>query len=291
MNRVRAASFNLNGAMGERASRLGLLLRSQGPVRVALLQEAVPAGLDRFAEAAGLDWWFSVENLFPDLLTVSGRDGSGSSRRPRGVAIAGTESPLRGPIPFPDVPLPEKVLAGWLDLWGRRVTVVSYHAPAGVTHKEKKPAQALHIAWWLAGSEGPTILAGDFNTPAIDPPDHAAIRTHWHSGDRHLAGAHGDDLLVGPNEVHPLRDALRLWLEAHPQALASVRTERPKGPLAISYCTGRGRYPYRYDAIWVSPEFSVRRIEYLYEEALAAGSDHALVVVDLALSAPRRSGR
>lgn len=40
------------------------------------------------------------------------------------------------------------------------------------------------------------------------------IRTHWHTGDRHLDGLPGDDLLVGPEPIYPLRDGLRTWLGA-----------------------------------------------------------------------------
>jgi hypothetical protein len=48
--------------------------------------------------------------------------------------------------------------------------------------------------------------------------------------------------------------------------------------------TGHGRNPRRYDAIWANPHFRVGNVEYLYEQGVAAGTDHALVVADLSLT-------
>ena len=281
-----AASWNLNGAIGDRARRLGQLLARvvDEPPQVVLLQELAPEGVQEFCKAARLDWCVSVPQHFADLLAVRGRDAPGGRRPPRSVAMAGCGDGLRGPVVFPDVPFPEKVLAGWLSFGEYRTTVVSYHAPAGVTHHEKKPAQAVQIARWLTQVRGPVLLGGDFNTPKVDHPDHDQIRTHWHTGDRKLAGALGDDLLVGPNEIHSLRDVLRVWLDDHPEEANSIRHERPKGPLAVSHRTGSGRFPWRYRTrFWTTTDFQVSDVRYFYDEAVAAGTDHALVTARLAL--------
>jgi hypothetical protein len=44
---------------------------------------------------------------------------------------------------------------------------------------------------------------------------------------------------------------------------------------------GTGR---RFDSIWISRHWIVRRVEHMYEEGIGAGSDHAPVVVDLDLA-------
>jgi endonuclease/exonuclease/phosphatase family metal-dependent hydrolase len=107
-------------------------------------------------------------------------------------------------------------------------------------------------------------------------------RTHWHTGRRILSGAPADDLLVGPAKLHPLQDALRRWLDEHPEELDRLRAERPGGPLALSYRTGRRKlHPGTdrwFDSIWVSPQFEVDAVAYPYAECIAAGSDHAAVV-------------
>jgi endonuclease/exonuclease/phosphatase family metal-dependent hydrolase len=276
---VRVATWNMNGATGKRARRLGDFLARIGKIpRVVMLQEAADADVERFCEAAGLDWCVCVKTAFGELMSVRGRSG-----RSRGVALAGSGSPLRSPIALPDVPLPEKVIAGWLEIDGELATVVSYHAPPGVTHKLKKPAQAVQVAEWLASIEGPVLFAGDFNTPKIDHPDLRQLRTHWHTGDAKLLGATGDDVLVGPTPIHSLRDVLRTYLYARPDVYDQIASERPTGPLYVSHRTGNRRNPRRYDAIWASPHFSVDNVAYMYDEAIAAGTDHALVVADLRL--------
>jgi hypothetical protein len=127
--------------------------------------------------------------------------------------------------------------------------------------------------------------------PLVDAIDFQQTRTHWHTGRRILRGAPGDDLLVGPAKLHPLEDVLRRWLDEHPEELDRLRAERPGGPLALSYRTGRRKlHPgtdRRFDSIWVSPQFEVDAVAYPYAECIAAGSDHAAVVVDLTLLGTR----
>ena len=275
----RVATWNLQGRTSGAAARLGSLLADHGGADLVLLQEASQAGLPGFCEAAGLDWAVHVRDEFYDLLAVRGR-ASG----PRSVAIAGTGEQLRGPTAFPGVPLPEKVQAGWLDIGQQRTTAVTYHAPTGVTHKEKKAEQAVKIATWLNQIEGPAILAGDFNTPAVDPPGISSLETGYHTGNSELHGAPGEDTLVGATPLHELRDALRTYLDAHPDEMEEIRLDRPNGPLAISHRTGTDhQHPVRYDAIWHSPEFSVQAIDYYFDESVAAGTDHALVIAEFAL--------
>jgi hypothetical protein len=240
--------------------------------------------MEKFIDAAGLDWSLHIRDVAPEMLSERGRSGKGGSRgRPRSVALAGRGEPARNPEVFPNAPLPEKVMAATVQLDGVDTTVVTYHAPTGGRHKLKKPDQAVQLARWLASVEGPVVLGGDFNTPKVDPPDQDGIRTHWHSGDDKLNGLPGDDLLVGPEPVHGLGDVLRLYLANRPEDLDLIRADRPNGPLMTSYCTdGAGERRYRYDAIWVSSHFTVGSVEYVYDEAIEAGTDHALVLAGLA---------
>jgi endonuclease/exonuclease/phosphatase family metal-dependent hydrolase len=288
---LRIASWNLCQRSGDAAARLGTVLTDLGGADLVTLQEASRGGLPRFVEAAGLDWGVHVRTEFDDLLRVRGRAGGdrfagdGKHSTGRCVAIAGRGERLRGACAFPDVPLPEKVMAGWFDLGGQRTTVVSYHAPAGVTHGINKPRQAVQVARWIASIEGPVVLAGDFNTPNFDPSDDHLVRTHWHTGGDNLDGEPGDDLLVGPEPLHTLRDALRTHLATRPECVEAIRSERPEGPLEVSYRTSdsdEGRF--RFDAIWLSPHFAVKSVEYHYDAAVAAGTDHALVIADIELA-------
>ena len=182
---------------------------------------------------------------------------------------------------------------------------MSYHAPPGVSYGIVKPRQAVAFASWLSSQNGPLLFDADANTPLIDAFDFVNTRTHWHTGNRHLRGDPGDDLLFGPDKVHDLDDALRRWLALHPDEMDRLRASRPlasttrrgmkaKPPLAITHRTGRrknspgtGR---RFDSVWVSRHWVVRHIEHLYEEGIAAGSDHAPVMVDLDLTGAAGAG-
>ena len=95
--------------------------------------------------------------------------------------------------------------------------------------------------------------------------------------------------MFGGRPEHRLDDAYRRWLDEHPKELEQIRVERPDGPLAVSHRTGKRRdspgFPRRFDGLWISPEIEVSSISYHYEAAIAAGSDHALVVGEFTSSA------
>jgi len=257
------------------------LLRKLAP-DLMLLQEVNPGSSAVLADAAGAEW--IVQAI--DLRTPEPVD---SPVRRRGVAIAGhglhpCRSWLLGEIRFS-----ERVLLIETQMEGTPFIAVSYHAPPGVTWGIVKPRQAVAFASWLSTQNVPLLFGADANTPFIDALDFADTRTHWHTGYRKLQGEPGDDLLVGPDKVHGLDDALRRWLALHPDEMDRLRANHPSGPLAMTHRTGRRKdspgNPRRFDSVWVSRHWVVRHIEHLYEEGIAAGSDHAPVMVDLDLTA------
>jgi hypothetical protein len=132
------------------------------------------------------------------------------------------------------------------------------------------------IAVWLASQPGTVVFGMDAGAPDVDHPDPTHSEFAWPSDGGETPG---EDLLLGPRLVDALGDALRRWLEAGPEDMAVLRAERPRGPLAVSHCIG-GR-PVRYDHIWTTDDVEVVRVD--CDEAVAAGSDHALVVADLEL--------
>jgi len=150
-----------------------------------------------------------------------------------------------------------------------------------------KPQQAVAFVGWPSTQKGPLLFGADANTPKIDALDFANTQTHWYAGFRRLQGQTGDDCLFGPCKVHDLDDALRRWLVLHPDEMGRLQASRPSGPLAITHRTGRRKNTpgteRRFDSVWVSRDWVVRNIEHLYQKGVAAGSDHAPVVVDLEL--------
>ena len=275
---LRVVSWNLAFRVKD-AVRQGEFLASLAPAPdLVLLQEVNRRLIDTLCATAQMDWLrcaVDVRTAHPDDTPV----------RKRGVAIAGRGD---GPISvhvLHDISLPERTLIAKIGINGREVTIASYHAPPGVNWFEKKPQQAVAFARWLARVEGPVLFGADMNTPLVDAIDFRETRTHWHTGLRNLRGQPGDDLCFGPDKIHGLDDALRRWLANRPDELDRLRQERPRGPLALSHRTGRRKNSIgtdrRFDAVWVSPHFEVVGVDYVYDRCIAAGSDHAAVVVDV----------
>lgn len=273
---MRMASWNVNYRGSKSSAALGQLIR-EADIDLLMLQEVNPSSLDTVINEAGLDWSVTAFD--------AGAPYPASSGRRRVAALAG-----RGPAPLvigtlPELALPERMVFAQVATGGGSLTLASYHAPPGVSWGYTKVEHAQSLLRWIDTTTGPLIVGADANTPKVDHPNPDLVRTHWQTGSRRLNGRPGDEDIFGGHPRHRLRDAYRVSLENHPALLDSILRERPNGPLATSHRTGRRRdhegNPCRYDALWISPDFAVTSISYDYAGAIAAGSDHALVVADL----------
>jgi exonuclease III len=152
-------------------------------------------------------------------------------------------------------------------------TFASFHTPPGASWGEIKPATLKAIAEWLSEQKGRVVIGIDANTPKTDHPNPEENEWWWDE----------EPLLLGPSPRHQLRDVLRVFLESRPDVMRSICTERPRGPLATSHFRGSGlkRTACRYDFIYATSHFGVEDVAYLMDEAVKAGSDHALVVARL----------
>lgn len=284
MSSLRFATWNLAYRGLGRASLMAELLAEHQP-DIALLQEANPGSLAALCEGAGFEWAITAFDAGAPVT-------AGATGRRRVSAIAARGIALDECGVLPGVALPERAVWARLRTEPMPISVIAYHAPPGVSWGITKVHHAHAPASWCRGVRGPVIVGADANTPEVDHPDPIRTRTHWHTGSRRLGGMRGDDIVFGGRPEHGLADALRLWLRDHPEQLSRIKRERPDGPLAVSHRTGRRRdrpgIDRRFDIIQVSGEFAVRRIEYLLDDALRAGSDHALVIADLEL---RPAGR
>jgi endonuclease/exonuclease/phosphatase family metal-dependent hydrolase len=174
------------------------------------------------------------------------------------------------------VPSPERTLIGEIEGGVGHFTAASLAAPPGVRWGVGKLRQKERIAAWLRDRTGPVVFGMDANTPKWDRHDFAD--TEWWD-DR-------EAVLHGVERAHDLRDVYREHLSQNPEERARIGGERPDGPLQVSFERGRGssKTACRYDFIYASPEFVVRSASYLYDDALTAGSDHALIIAELELT-------
>jgi len=264
--RVRFATWNVN-AFQRLAGHIDLI-RGVEPDLLAL-QEMTQDSYRRL-RAAGLFAWSAFS-----LLLRPAKPGEGRGRQ-LGCALFGTASfHLVSACLIDQAPLLERTLVAHLECAAGAFTACSFHAPPGVSWGDIKPQAFKAIAAWLADQKPPLVFGMDANTPKVDHPDISQNLWWWKD----------ESVLLGPHTAHTLKDALKVYLAAHPEEMEGIRTLRPQGPLAISYTRGRGKQltPCRYDLISITPDIMVENVRYFYEEALHAGSDHALVVADLML--------
>ncbi len=172
---------------------------------------------------------------------------------------------------FLTLPKPQRGLWARVRLPGiGEMTAVSWHSPnaAGDTRPVKIAVYA-GMTEWLARAERPIVLGADLNT--------------WHDPVELVAASEDDDYyeemeFVGINPRHKLADAYRGVLERRGQ-LEALRTTAP--PLATSHVL-QGGAAHRMDRIYASSEFTPVDGEYWYDEAIDAGSDHALHWIEFA---------
>jgi endonuclease/exonuclease/phosphatase family metal-dependent hydrolase len=287
--RLRVVTWNLDSRPTGQLDAKVALLRQVAP-DLALLQEVRrPVYKTLLPHALAHERMFERTRLFSwGALSTDLSSPPGSDRR-LGCAVLGVAStallwarllPATAfPVPGADtIGFVHRTVAARVAVPGARtLTACSFHARPAVSRETDSLRPAFHtgIADWLAAQTGTVLFGMDAGAPEVDHPDADRSVFAWPTPP---GGGAGEDRLLGAAPAHQLEDALRRFLHKSPDRLAKIRAERPEGPLALSHCAA-GR-PVRYDHVWATADLQVARVEYLYEEALAAGSDHALVIVD-----------
>ena len=136
----------------------------------------------------------------------------------------------------------------------------------------------LHII--LHGSTSPRASSSSTaNEPRSESLD--GVIFHWPDG---RPGARKFAALLGLRPAHRGRDLLREHLR-----ILGLRPEA-EDYLALTYTTHGGGVAgrRRFDSMWATPEFALRSFSTHYNDALAAGTDHAMLVADLELGPPAR---
>lgn len=262
---LRFVSWNIHGKKSV-SSQLDLLRTVAGDL--VALQEVTASAYQALVESKLFAWSAYSLHMRPPQ-----RD-EGPGRR-LGCAIFGqTPFQLKKPSLLENAPFPERALIVEVEAPTGLLMLHSFHAPPGVTWQKKKPQAFLALAQCLAQYQTRVVVGMDANAPKIDHPNLEQSEWWWPE----------EALMLGHRPSHTLKDALRIWLSKHPLEAEKLRLLRPQGPLAVSYDRGqRTSVPCRYDFIYTTPDISVSQIRYLYEEAIKAGSDHAVVVADLKL--------
>jgi exonuclease III len=264
MTKLRFASWNVN--YRRFAAQHLAVLQSVQPDVIAL-QEVSPKFHHSMTEAG----MFGCSLFSLQLLPAQ---NLGTKARRIGCSIFAREpfSLTSGSV-LDGLAFPERSLVASVEAKSLRFTACSFHTPPGSNWDAIKPQTLETLARWLACQATLLVVGIDANAPKTDHPDIHRNEWWWDS----------EPYMLGGEPIHMLKDAYRLFLEAHPEELARIVQARPRGPLAVSHIRGTGirKTECRYDFIYVSPGVVVRHASYRFEEAVRAASDHAVVVVDL----------
>lgn len=231
---------------------------------IALLQDVGPSAVRAVVDS----------RLWSHVMDAWSLPFSSPVARRSGCLIAAADDWQPIPMPTHDPLLAHRSLAVTAAFGGTTVTLLSCYAPTNSGQgRTGRPRYFSSLASWLSAMATPVVLGMDANGPRMDHPDIG--QTKWWNEEEALVFGTGAQT----------EDVLRLWYADHPAELKRRTQYYPHGPLADSYHRGRkGKYlRCRYDSIRVSPAINVTDVHYLYDEAIRAGSDHALVVADIDL--------
>lgn len=247
------------------ADQLGLLADQRADI--VLLQDVGPSAVHAIADS---HLWCSLIDSWSVLPCDSAVPHRG------GCLIAATDGwSLESTLAVPGAPSPQRTLAVTAAHDTVAVTILSCYAPTNTgSGRKERPDYFNALATLLSTVRAPVVLGMDANGPRVDHP--GIDGSKWWTEE--------EALVLGTGAR--TEDTLRLWYTDHPAELKRRVQYYPHGPLADSYHRGRkGKYlRCRYDSIRVSPDIAVTNVYYLYEEAVRAGSDHALVIADIDLS-------
>jgi len=260
--RLRIASWNVRG-LPRPVAQLRLLA-DQHP-DIVLLQDVGPSAVRAVVDSHL--WGHIVDTWSLPLSSPVARRG--------GCLIATADDWQPTLMTAHDPPLSHRSLAATATFGEAAVTLLSCYAPTNIGHgRKERPTYFTSLASWLSAMPAPVVLGIDANGPRMDHPD--IDQSRWWTPEETLVLGSGAQT----------EDVLRLWYADRPAELKRRLRYYPNGPLADSYHRGRkGKYlRCRYDSIRVSPNINVTDVHYLYDEAVQAGSDHALVVADIELT-------
>lgn len=221
------------------------------------LQEVTPTTVPLWREALGPHVMWSLE--------VPGRPREVAEHegpRPLGVLVAGPEPLVR--VRMPGVPWPERALHVRIGA----IDVVNLHSPISPSRHLAKVRFHEALLAHLRAATGPTLVAGDLNTPRRELPD-GSLLTFAHNSDGSLRPARGERWDAAEQAL--LR-ALG-WTDAFRALHGLARKE-----VSWTYPSGGG---YRLDHVILSPGLEPVAAEYLHPLRESGLSDHSGLLVEV----------
>ncbi len=163
---------------------------------------------------------------------------------------------------------PERTLYVDIDYKGQMMKAMALHSLTGVSFKMAKSVQFRTFAEYV-NSCTPAIVSFDANEPKVDHYD--VSKMEFFDQGQNESGS-GAKLFFETMINNNLRDVLTDVYDSSSYALGE--------PLKVSHIIGSTKAKRRYDFVFVRKDLKVKNVEYLYDESIAATSDHAMIVVD-----------
>ncbi len=200
MTKIKFASWNVNNRLLQ-PNHLEFLCKVDCDILV--LQEVAPQFYDGLSKTNH----FACSTF--SLLLRTPNKGERKSRSLGCACFVKTTFAITSSFLLDNLPFPERALVARLESPKYSFTICSFHTPPGASWKELKPKSHRLLAEWLTFHQTRFILGIDVNAPKIDHPDISKNEWWWED----------EPLLLGANPLHNLKDALRTYLDFHPNIL------------------------------------------------------------------------
>ncbi len=167
--------------------------------------------------------------------------------------------------------LPERTLWAVINSDGKEYRVATFHSVTGAGFKWGKAIQFRRFAEAVHNFR-PDFVSMDANEPL---KDHALIEKmeFFSQGKEDEGDRNGARVFFNELKTLGLADTFAATLN-NPEACDGR-------PLAVSHIIKSSHRECRYDFIFAKKEMDICASKYLYEESVAASSDHAMVITDM----------
>lgn len=224
---------------------------------VLMLQEVKPEAYQAIHTELKefFDFYYSLDYRHPGKFD--------SEARKLGVLIAVSKKiPVKRAGVIERSPFPDRTMFVEVEHGDQLLKLLALHSLTGVGYLRTKSIQYNSFSEFLDDYR-PDAIGIDANEPRVDHADFRQMEFFDNGpGAKQFFEEVAD---IG------LKDA---YLEQHRNLMID------RNPLATSHVV-KGRGPVRYDHLFVRNTIPIKMMEYYYEDAVAAGSDHAMLICEI----------
>ena len=256
---MRIIDWNLSYS-GDTAPKIEYLLSLLSDEICVMLQEVKPHAYEHIRTALGQNYHllYSLDYRKP-----SNYD---SGARKLGVLIIVSKEAIIKDVGVIERSLfPDRTMYATIDLNGTQYKLLTLHSITGCDYKKAKSVQFDAFSEFI-DTYHPDVIGIDANEPRFD---------HWDIGQMRFYDN-------GPGAKIFFETIAKIGL-LDSYVAANRITECEEGlPLTTSHHIRR-KGNVRYDFLFVKNHIKIERMEYQFDEAIAAGSDHALLLCETAI--------